>query len=267
LELDFLEVNPWVIYYLQWLLVSVFFTSCIVLYLKYPTIVWCAKTTNIQNNSKAVSRTVFIASVIAILIISAVVVSFEYNQVNSLQSSINKLQTDQDELQTSYNQLQATYNQLQTTYNQLLSSRSSSNQAEITNLQNQIASLQSQLSDATTLVSKLRGPTGILPTYSSLAYVGPVSSGGSYFLQLSLKNTGTVPIKEIFVTINSVPITMTFTYLDTIISTSAPLPSYQTATGRQNVTPPVNNAGTYSLIIQAIATNGTIYTYQTTISS
>jgi hypothetical protein len=100
-----------------------------------------------------------------------------------------------------------------------------------------------------------------------LGYVGPQYSGGAYFLQLSLKNTGTVPITQIFVTLYSTQIPMAFTYLNTTVSAGAPLPSYQTATGIQNVGQTINSIGTYPLIIQALATNGTIYTYQTTITS
>ena len=60
---------------------------------------------------------------------------------------------------------------------------------------------------------------------------------------------------------------MTFTYLDTTVSPTSPLPPYQTATGISDVTPPINHPDTYPLVIQAVANNGTIYTYQTTITS
>jgi hypothetical protein len=86
-------------------------------------------------------------------------------------------------------------------------------------------------------------------------------------LQLSLKNTGPVPITQIFITLNSVQIPMTFNYLNSTVSTSTPLPAFQTANGGLNVTPPINGVGTYPLVIQALATNGTIYTYQITITS
>ena len=67
----------------------------------------------------------------------------------------------------------------------------------------------------------------------NLNYVGPISSGGSYFRQLWLRNTGSVAINQIFVTINSEQISMTFTYLDKTVSADAPLPAYQTATARR----------------------------------
>ena len=142
-----------------------------------------------------------------------------------------------------------------------------SKDAQISNLNSQIDNLQAQLLDATALIAQLRGPTGILPTYMDLGWVGPDLNHGDYFLQLSLKNTGTVPITQIYVTIDSVQVAMTFTYLDTIVNVASPLPSYQTAIGLQDVTPPVLHPETYPLLIQAIANNGTIYTYQTTITS
>ena len=100
-----------------------------------------------------------------------------------------------------------------------------------------------------------------------LSYVGQYSSGGSYFLTLALKNTGSTPITQILVNINAQQIPLTFKYLDKAVNSETPLPAYQTATGYQDVTPPINNAGTYPLIIQALASNGTVYSYQTTISS
>jgi hypothetical protein len=123
--------------------------------------------------------------------------------------------------------------------------------------------------NATALIAQLQGPTGILPTYMDLDWEGEnIYSGGAYYLQLTLKNTGNMPITQIVVTLKSTPITMTFTYLNNTVSAYAPLPSYQTAIGRQDVTSTVNSAQmTVPLVIQAIASNGTIYTYQTTISS
>ena len=123
------------------------------------------------------------------------------------------------------------------------------------------------MANASSLIAQLQGPTGILPTYSDLSYVGPVGSGGAYWLQLSLKNTGSIPITQIFVTINAVQVSIPFTYLGSTVSTSNPLPAYQTASGKLNVTPPINNIGTYPLVIQASATNGTVYSYQTTITA
>jgi hypothetical protein len=184
----------------------------------------------------------------------------------SLQNQIDSLQTTKDQLQNSYNSLQSQYNQLNSQYQQK-SSSSSSQTSELTSPQNQIASLQSQLANATALMAQLQGPTGILPTYADLSYVGPAGSGGAYWLQLSLKNTGSIPITQIFVTINSVQVNIPFTYLGSTVSTSNQLPAYQTASGKLNVTPPINNIGTYPLVIQASATNGTVYTYQTTITA
>lgn len=104
-----------------------------------------------------------------------------------------------------------------------------------------------------------------------LGYEGPIAGGpgAGYFLELSIKNTGPVPITQIFVTIKSVQVPMTFTYLNTTISPNAPLPSYQITTGRQNLSPItlIEDQNTYSMIIQATAANGTIYAYQTTITS
>ena len=186
---------------------------------------------------------------------------------STMSNRINELQTTNSQLEDNYETLQTQYNQLNSQYLQLKSNPTSSTSSEITSLESQITSLQAQLANATVLITQLQGPTGILPTYMNLNYVGPISSGGSYFLQLSLKNTGSVAINQIFVTINSEQISMTFTYLDKTVSGDAPLPAYQTATARQDVTPPINNAGTYPLVIQAIASNGSVYTYETTITS
>ena len=146
----------------------------------------------------------------------------------------------------------------------ILQSSASSNSLEF---QTQIASLQSQLLDASALIAQLQGPTGILPTHMDIGWVGQDLNNGNYFLQLSLKNTGTIPITQIFVTLNSVQIPMTFTYLNTTVNVASPLPSYETAIGLQDVTPPVLHTDTFPLVIQAMANNGTIYTYQTTINS
>lgn len=227
------------------------------------------------NKKRQVGKVTLIFSVIILILVISIagigiVMSGEINtlqnQVDSLQTEKNQLETDINQLQTSNSQLQTSYDNLQTRFNQLnsqyqqLQAGSSSSQNSI------ISSLQTQLAEATTLLAELQGPTGILPTYSDLSYVGPVGSGGAYWLQLSLKNTGSVPIKQIIVTIYSVQVNIPFTYLDSTVSASNPLPPYQTCTGKLNVTPPINNAGTYPLVIQAIATNSTIYTYQTTIT-
>jgi TolA-binding protein len=180
---------------------------------------------------------------------------------NSLHSQVTSLQTSNKQLQNDYNNLQSQFDQLNSEYQQLQSTDNTSQTS-------QIANLQSQLLNATALIAQLQGPTGILPVYSDLGWVGSDTYHGTYYLQLSLKNTGNVPITQVYVTLNSVQITMTFTYLNTTVNADAPLPSYQTATGRQNVSPPIDSPSkTYPLIIQALATNGTIYTYQTTITS
>jgi uncharacterized phage infection (PIP) family protein YhgE len=188
------------------------------------------------------------------------------NTIQELQSELNSLN---DQVQSLKSQLSSAQSTVQTQTSTISSQNSqiTNLQSQITTLNGNIASLQTQLSNATSLIAQIHGPTGILPTYSDLSYVGPMYSGGAYWLQLSLKNTETLPITQIYVTINSVAINMPFTYLDGIVSASNPLPAYQTATGKMNVTPPVNNAGTYSLVIQAITNNGIVYTYQTTIST
>jgi archaellum component FlaC len=173
-------------------------------------------------------------------------------QITSLDSQVASLQSQITDLQSQITNLQ--------------SSLSSSN-AENSQLQDQIENLQSQILDYAALVAQLQGPTGILPTYMDLGWVGPDLNNGDYFLQLSLKNTGDVPINQIFVTINSVQLSMTFTYLNNTVSPGNPLPPYETATGIQDATPPVTHPETYPLLIQGVASNGTIYTYQTTITS
>jgi hypothetical protein len=218
--------------------------------------------------------TLTFSSVIIVLIISVFAIGFIMSSRidglqtdnNSLQSQISSLQTSKEQLQNDYGNLQSRYNQLNSQY-QDLQTNSGSSTTQTANLQSQITSLEVQLANATALISQLQGQTGILLTYSDLAYVGPIGSGGAYWLQLSLKNTGSVPITQIYVTINSVSINMPFTYLNSQVSSSAPLPAYQTATGKMNVTPPINNIGTYQLIIQAVANSGTTYTYQTTITA
>jgi uncharacterized membrane-anchored protein YhcB (DUF1043 family) len=215
---------------------------------------------NTVRNSKAIGKVVF-ACVIVVLLIAMVALGFVLsNTMDSLQTEKTSLQSQITSLQSSNSQLQSNYDNLQSQF--------SSQASQTANLQSQIASLQSQLSNATALIAQLQGPTGILPTYMDLGYVGEsVYSGGAYILQLTLKNTGTVPITQVFVTLNSDQITMTFAYLNTTVNADTPLPPYQTTTGSQNVTPPINDPGTYPLIIQALANNGTIYTYQTTITS
>src|SRR3990170_713758 len=217
------------------------------------------------RNSRAVGKvTLTFTSLIVVLSISIIALSLLMsNRIDTLQTANNSLQSQVSSLQNNLNNLQSQYDQLNSEYQQLQSSNTSSQTSQIASLKNQIASLQSQLLNATAIIAQLQGQTGILPVYTDLGWVGPDLNNGAYYLQLSLKNTGTVPVTQVYVTLNSVQITMTFTYLNTTVSAVSPLPSYQTATGRQNVSPTINHPGTYPLIIQALATNGTIYTYQT----
>jgi peptidoglycan hydrolase CwlO-like protein len=209
------------------------------------------------------------------------------SQYSSLQSNNNQLQSQLAALQTQYNTLQSNNSQLQSINDSLqfsnaqlqrqietlqnlianLQSQYNTLQSNNTQLQSQLSTLQSQLSNATALIAQLTGTAGISPTYMDLHYVAPPGSPSYYFLQLSLKNNGTIPITQILVTLNSIQIPMTFTYLNSTISTDTPLPSYQTTTGSQHVTPPILNVGTYPLVIQASTNNGTVYTYQTTITA
>jgi multidrug efflux pump subunit AcrA (membrane-fusion protein) len=215
------------------------------------------------RNSRGVGKvTLTFTSVIVVLFIAIIALGFVMsNRIDTLQTANNSLQSQVSSLQNNLNNLQSQYDQLNSAYQQLQSSNTSSQTSQIASLQNQIASLQSQLLNATAIIAQLQGQTGILPVYMDLGYAG------SYYLQLSLKNTGTSPITQVFVTLNSVQIPMTFTYLNATVNADTPLPSYQTATGRQNVSPPIMQLGTYPLIIQAIATNGTVYNYQTTITA
>lgn len=181
----------------------------------------------------------------------------------------SQVDAKQDQIEAKETQISNLNFQITTLQDQidLLQSSANSDEAQILGLQSQLADLQSQLLDATELIAQLQGPTGILPTYMDLGWVGPTLNDGNYFLQLSLKNTGSIPINQIIVTINSVQLPMTFTYLNTTVSPASPLPSYQTAIGIEDATPPVLHPETYPLVIQTIASNGTIYTYQTTITS
>lgn len=204
----------------------------------------------------AVLGIIFVALVIAVLAIQVLYYSPILDRLNS---QVNTQQVQMDSKDAQISNLNSEIDNLQ--------SQIDSKDAQITNLNSQIDNLQSQLLDATALIAQLQGPTGILPTYLDLDWEGQDLNNGNYYLELSLKNTGTVPITQIYITLNSVQIAMTFTYLNTTVNAASPLPSYQTAIGLQDVTPPVSHPGTYPLVIQAITTNGTIYTYQTTITS
>jgi len=188
---------------------------------------------------------------------------FKDSQISNLNSQINNLNSQIDTYNSQAADLNSQIDNLETQITILQSTKSS----EVIQLENQVSNLQSQLLDATNLIADLHGPTGILPTYLDLDYVGTTLDNGNYFLELSVRNTETLPITQIHVTLNSVPIPMSFLYLNTIVNSASPLPSYQTATGRQDVTPPISHPGTYNLVIQAVTSNGTIYTYQTTIES
>ena len=195
------------------------------------------------------------------------------SQITTLQTQNIKLQSNNSQLQSIDDSLQFSNSQLQRQIESLqiqlatLQTQYSTLQSNNSQFQSQITTLQLQLFNATALIAQLTGTAGISPTYIDLNYVAPTGSSSYYFLQLSLKNNGTVPITQIFVTLNSIQIPMTFTYLNSTISADTPLPSYQTTTGSQHVTPPILNIGTYPLIIQASTNNGTIYTYQTTITA
>jgi len=228
------------------------------------------------RNSRAVGKvTLTFTSLILILSISIVALSLILsNRIDTLQTTNNSLESQLTTLQNNLSDLQSQYDQLNSDYQQLQSGNPSSQSSQIINLQNQIeslesqiASLESELMNATATISDLRGQTGILPSYMDLGWVGPDLNNGNYFLQLAIKNTGTVPINQIYITIDSVQMAMTFTYLNDTVNAVTPLPPYETATGIQDVTPPVIHTETYPLLIQATATNGTIYTYQTTITS
>ena len=218
----------------------------------------------IKKSRSIRKATLTFASVILILCISIGALSLMLsNRIDTLDSLENQVKYMDNYLVN----LQSQYDQLNSEYQQLLSGDTSSQTSQITELQNQIESLESQLLDATNIIAQLRGQTGILPTYMDLGWVGPELNNGNYFLRLSVKNTEEVPISQVYATLDSVQIPMIFAYLNTTVSETSPLPSYQTATGNHDVSPPITHLGTYSLIIQATATNGTIYTYQTTITS
>ncbi len=230
---------------------------------------------HLTRNSQGIGKvTLSFTSLIIILAVSVIAVSYySSNSIGTLQTTNKSLQNEVNSLQNNLTSLQSQYTQLNNEYQQLLASNTSSQTSQIASLQNQVASLQNQianlqtqLSNATATIAKLQGQTGILPEYMNLGYEGG-NYGGSYYLGLTLKNTGSVPITQIFVMLNSVSIAMNFTYLNTTVSADAPLPAYQTATGRQNVSPPIGSIGTYSLIIQAQATNGAVYNYNTTITA
>ncbi len=183
-------------------------------------------------------------------------------QIDNLQSLTDTKDTQIENLNSQIGNLNSQITNLQSQIDTLTSTGGEEGQ-----LRSTIASLQSQLSNASALIAQLRGPTGIMPTYAELLFVGPGGvQGGDYYLQLSLKNTGNVPIANIFVTLNSQPISMTFSYLNVTISTINPLPPYETATGREKVTTVLGSVNNVPLLIQATASNGTIYTYQTQVT-
>lgn len=212
------------------------------------------------RNSRAVGKvTLSFTSLIIALALGIVVVGFV------LSNRIDNLQTTNSQLQSQYDALQSQYNQLNTQYKQLQSSQSPSQTSETANLQSTIASLQSQLSDAMDLIAQLRGPSGIMPTYMNITLN---RSNNHFYLHLSLKNTGNVPITQIFVMLNSVKVDVAFTYLNTTVNANTPLPPYEIASGLQDVDQIVLVVGnTLPLLIQASANNGTTYTYQTNITS
>lgn len=221
---------------------------------------------DLVRNSRGVGKVTltFTSLLVALLIALIILSSITSSQISALQTTNSQLQNNGTSLQSQYNQLESEYQQLQS---EVSSQTPQTATPQIEDLQNQIQNLQSQLQTANTIIAQLQGPTGILPVYSDLGYVQVGFSSGYYALQLSLKNTGTTPITQIYVTIASIQIAMNFTYLNATVSENSPLPAYQTASGRQNVSPPVMGSGTYSLIIQGLASNGTTYTYQTNMTS
>jgi cell division protein FtsB len=244
------------------------------------TSILCSKLSFNRDNLKDVTRVSRMiemkVAVLGVIVAALVIASFAMytvyytptvdrlnSQVATQQDQLDSRDAQISNLNSQITNLQSQIANLQTQIDALESSGSS----EYALLQSQIASLQSQLLNATALIAQLQGPTGILPTYMDIGWVGSDLNHGNYFLQLSLKNTGNVPINQIYITINSVQMGMTFTYLNNTVSAATPLPPYEIATGIQDVTPPVEHTDTYPLLIQATATNGTIYTYQTTITS
>ena len=212
------------------------------------------------------TKVTFLGIIAVALAITVLVLSLLY-YTPMLDNLNSQVATQEDQLNSKNAQISNLNSQLANLQTQIDTLESSGSSKEIT-LRSQISSLQSQLLDATALIAELRGPTGILPTYMDLGWVGPDYNNGNYFLQLSLKNTGAVPITQIFVTIDSVQLGMIFIYLNNTVNAVTPLPPYETATGIQDATPPAGHIDeTYPLLIQAIAANGTIYTYQTTITS
>ena len=151
------------------------------------------------------NATITFVSIILILCISMAALSFVMsNNIGTLQTANSSLENQLSSMQNNLDNLQSQYDQLNSEYQQLISSNTSSQTSQIAELQSQIASLQSQLSNANAIIAQLQGQTGILPTYIDLGY------DGSYYLQLSLQNTGASPIAQIFVTLNSAQIPMNF---------------------------------------------------------
>jgi len=152
-------------------------------------------------------------------------------------------------------QLQAQISQLNQSNAQLSS--------QTTQLQGQVTSLTQQLTNATALLTLLRGPTGILPTSSRLTW----HADGYSDFELSLQNTGDVNISQIFINLDAIQLPMQFFFLNMTVSPQSPLPPYQIATGEYFHIPLTGGKGTYTLIISAVAVNGSVYSYQTTVSN
>jgi hypothetical protein len=216
---------------------------------------------------KVIGKGIFVIIIIVLSITVFTVGFMSLNSLNAIQAENSSLQASKDDLQSNYESLQNEYNRLNNEYHQLTNGQPQDS-SQITALENQIASLQRQLSNATTLISQLQGPTGILPTYLDLVWEGADTYHGHYFLRMSLKNTGNLAISQVFVNLNSKPVSVNFLYLNVTISAEEPLPAFQTAITNQDVSSIVNSANTKcQLDIQALATNGTIYTYQTSVTS
>ena len=90
------------------------------------------------------------------------------SQISNLNTQINTLNSQIETFNSQIENLNSQIDNLESQIDILESNESS----EIIELENQVASLQSQLLDATVLIAQLQGPTGILPTYMDLGWVG-----------------------------------------------------------------------------------------------
>ena len=125
-------------------------------------------------------------AVLGIIVVSLVIAVFAmqvlyYTPIlDRLNSQVNTQQGQLDSKDAQISNLNSQIDNLQSQIDILQSSGSS----DYRELQSQIASLQSQLLDATALIAQLQGPTGIIPTYMDLGWVGQDLNNGDYYLQL-----------------------------------------------------------------------------------